>query len=50
MVFHNFYNFNLIKNFVPIINMLFAPKIDDYFEILTDEEVKDSFFSCNQKF
>ena len=42
ITFHHYYNFNLIKIFVPIINIIFSiPKIDDYLEILTDEEVKD---------
>ena len=36
-----------MKNFVPIVNiMLYIPKIGNYLEILTDEEVKD-FVSKN---
>ena len=42
IIFHHCYNFDLIKTFVLIINMMFyIPKIDDYLNILTDKEVKD---------
>ena len=42
IIFHHCYNFDLIKIFVPIINvMLYISKIGYYLEILTDEEVKD---------
>ena len=42
IIFHHCYDFNLIKNFVFIIGIiLYIPQIDDYFEILTDQEVKD---------
>ena len=40
-VFSRFYNFNLIKNFVPIIStMMYIRKIDDYLKILTDDELE----------
>ena len=44
-IFHHCYKFNLIILFFPIIKIMLykddvTPKIDDYLEIWTDEEVK----------
>ena len=43
--------FIIVINFVLIINMLHIPKIDDYWKILTDEDVKDfivkNFSKCS---
>ena len=42
IIFHHFYNFNLIKNLVLIKSIvLYIPKVDGHLEVLTDEELKD---------